>query len=264
MTNPDDKGKPETTPQGNAPSWVDEVLGSSKAAPPTPAPAPASAAPGTTPPLTGPADLKIPETRPSAPPPPASAGSGDDWVARATGGTAKAPQMPTGPDVTPRPTQSTSEVLSDFMRPIVNEVGGRTAAGPASPPQAQAQPADPWPSTPQPSTPPVPYPNQPYQGRTSSDISQKKLIAGLLGIFLGSLGVHKFYLGMNQAGIIMLAATIGGWILGVIGSFIIVGAVFFLVPMIVSIVGLIEGIIYLTKSDADFEREYVIGKKQWL
>jgi len=27
-----------------------------------------------------------------------------------------------------------------------------------------------------------------------------KLVAGLLGIFLGSIGVHKFYLGDNKAG----------------------------------------------------------------
>ena len=46
--------------------------------------------------------------------------------------------------------------------------------------------------------------------------------------------------------------------------FFIVGAVFFLVPMLVSLLGLVEGIIYLTKSDADFQREYITGKKAWL
>src|SRR5689334_20133589 len=55
----------------------------------------------------------------------------------------------------------------------------------------------------------------------TSDVSSRKLIAGLLGIFLGSLGVHKFYLGQTQAGIIMLAVTLGGWFLGIIGSLII-------------------------------------------
>jgi TM2 domain-containing membrane protein YozV len=98
----------------------------------------------------------------------------------------------------------------------------------------------------------------------SADTSTKKLIAGLLAIFLGSLGIHKFYLGMTRAGVIMLAATIGGWILGVIGSLIIVGAIFFLIPLAVSILGLIEGILYLTKSDAEFEAKYVRGKQEWL
>ena len=50
----------------------------------------------------------------------------------------------------------------------------------------------------------------------------------------------------------------------VIGSFIIVGAVFFLVPFLVGLLGFIEGVIYLTKSDADFQREYITGKKAWL
>ncbi|MFB9993651.1 NINE protein [Deinococcus oregonensis] len=98
----------------------------------------------------------------------------------------------------------------------------------------------------------------------SADTSTKKLIAGLLAIFLGSLGIHKFYLGMTRAGVIMLAATIGGWFLGVIGSLIIVGAVFFLIPLAMSILGLIEGILYLTKSDAEFDAKYVRGKQEWL
>ena len=45
-------------------------------------------------------------------------------------------------------------------------------------------------------------------------MAQKKLIAGLLAIFLGGLGVHKFYLGNTQPGVIMLAATIGGFTIG--------------------------------------------------
>ncbi len=60
---------------------------------------------------------------------------------------------------------------------------------------------------------------------------EKKIIAGLLAIFLGALGIHKFYLGYTKAGIIMLLVTVltlgfGGFIMGIIGF--------------------IEGIIYLT------------------
>lgn len=35
-----------------------------------------------------------------------------------------------------------------------------------------------------------------------------KLVAGLLGIFLGSIGVHKFYLGDSKAGIIRIVVTV--------------------------------------------------------
>jgi TM2 domain-containing membrane protein YozV len=79
---------------------------------------------------------------------------------------------------------------------------------------------------------------------TGEDIKNKKLVAGLLGILLGGFGVHKFYLGMTTAGIIQL--VIGVFTCGIGG-----------------IIGLIEGIIYLTKSDQDFYQTYVVEKKQW-
>ena len=37
----------------------------------------------------------------------------------------------------------------------------------------------------------------------------------------------------------------------------------YLVWLAMGIVGLIEGILYLTKSDEDFEQIYVVGKKPW-
>ena len=78
--------------------------------------------------------------------------------------------------------------------------------------------------------------------------ADKKIAAGICGILLGALGIHKFILGYTMQGIIMLLVTVltfgfGGFIMGIIG--------------------LIEGIIYLTKSDADFVATYVIGKKGW-
>jgi TM2 domain-containing membrane protein YozV len=81
-----------------------------------------------------------------------------------------------------------------------------------------------------------------------SDVSQKKLIAGILAILLGGLGVHKFFLGMTNSGLIMLLVTVltcgaGGAVMGVIG--------------------IVEGILYLTKSDEEFERTYLIEKKAW-
>lgn len=80
------------------------------------------------------------------------------------------------------------------------------------------------------------------------DLKQRKLIAGLVGIFVGYLGVHKFFLGYNKEGLIMLLVTLLTCGAG--------GAV-------MSVIGLIEGIIYLTKSDEEFEATYITGKKPW-
>ena len=80
----------------------------------------------------------------------------------------------------------------------------------------------------------------------------KKILAGILAVVLGSLGIHKFILGYNKEGIIMLAVTI------VLGAFTCgIGA------SLMGIVGLIEGIIYLTKSDEEFYNTYQVGKKPW-
>jgi TM2 domain-containing membrane protein YozV len=70
----------------------------------------------------------------------------------------------------------------------------------------------------------------------------KKVVAGILGILLGGFGIHKFYLGYTTAGIIQILLSCVG-----IGS----------------IIGLIEGIIYLTKSDEEFYETYQVGKKEW-
>ncbi len=72
----------------------------------------------------------------------------------------------------------------------------------------------------------------------------KKILAGLLGIFFGGLGIHKFVLGYNKEGIILLIATL-----------VTCGAA--------TIIGFIEGIIYLTKSDEDFYNTYQRSKKSW-
>ncbi|QTN32219.1 TM2 domain-containing protein [Akkermansiaceae bacterium] len=81
--------------------------------------------------------------------------------------------------------------------------------------------------------------------------TDKKLIAGILGIVLGSFGVHKLYLGYTVPGVIMLSV-------GLVGLFVCG-----LPTMAVGIVGLIEGILYLTKTDSEFVKTYVVGKKEW-
>ena len=91
-----------------------------------------------------------------------------------------------------------------------------------------------------------------------SDASEKKILAGILGILLGSLGVHKFVLGYSKEGTIMLGLTLAGWVL----TFCTFGLTFFL-PLAVSVIGLVEGIIYLAKSDEEFAATYIEGNKPW-
>ena len=78
--------------------------------------------------------------------------------------------------------------------------------------------------------------------------ASNKIAAGVCGILIGSLGVHKFILGYTGAGLIMLLVTVltcgfGG--------------------IVMHLIGLIEGIIYLTKSDEEFVRTYIEGRREW-
>jgi TM2 domain-containing membrane protein YozV len=84
----------------------------------------------------------------------------------------------------------------------------------------------------------------------------KKVLAGVLGILLGSLGIHKFILGYNTEGIILLAISI----LGYATLCIFIGAFILWIP---GLIGLIEGIIYLTKSDEEFYNTYQVNKRPW-
>lgn len=74
--------------------------------------------------------------------------------------------------------------------------------------------------------------------------ADKKIVAGLLGILVGSLGVHKFVLGYTTEGLIQIGISVVTCGIG-------------------GIIGLIEGIIYLTKSDEDFVRTYIQSKRGW-
>ncbi len=87
--------------------------------------------------------------------------------------------------------------------------------------------------------------DQPTPSGAKPEGAEKKLIAGLLGILLGSLAIHKFYLGYTKPAVIHLVI-----------SLVTCGAVG-------SIIGLIEGIIYLTMSDEEFVETYVKNEKAW-
>ncbi len=81
-----------------------------------------------------------------------------------------------------------------------------------------------------------------------ADRASSKIAAGVCGILLGSLGVHKFILGYTGAGLIMLLVTV---------------LTCFVASPVMHIIGLIEGILYLTKSDEEFVKTYVDGRKAW-
>jgi TM2 domain-containing membrane protein YozV len=80
----------------------------------------------------------------------------------------------------------------------------------------------------------------------------KKVTAGILAILLSGFGVHKFYLGYTTEGVIMLVLTLGAGI-------ITCGAA----ALVMSVIGMVEGVIYLMKSDEEFERIYVTGRRGW-
>lgn len=87
--------------------------------------------------------------------------------------------------------------------------------------------------------------------------ASKKIPAGIVAIFFGGFGIHKFILGQTGAGIIMLSVWLIGMFLGMC----------LLVPILLSlamqVIGIIEGVIYLSKSDEDFYQTYGLRRKEW-
>jgi len=87
-----------------------------------------------------------------------------------------------------------------------------------------------------PATPPVPG-----AAPVAASGQKSKLAAGLLGIFLGGYGIHRFYLGYTGLGVTMLVLTLVGWAT----CWIIIG-----IPLLIGVWvwGLIEGILILVGS----------------
>jgi TM2 domain-containing membrane protein YozV len=88
--------------------------------------------------------------------------------------------------------------------------------------------------------------------------ASNKIAAGLCGILLGAFGVHKFILGYSGTGGAMLAITL----CSLFGIFFTCGLTS-IGYVAMHIIGLVEGIIYLTKSDEEFVRIYVDGRREW-
>ena len=74
--------------------------------------------------------------------------------------------------------------------------------------------------------------------------ADKKVLAGVMGILFGGLGIHRFILGDTSGGLIRIVISVVTCGVG-------------------SVIGLIEGIIYLTKTDEDFVATYIEGNKAW-
>ena len=96
-------------------------------------------------------------------------------------------------------------------------------------------------------------PSQPYvQPQQVYRSGKDRIVAGLLAILLGGFGIHKFYLGYNSVGFIMLGVSI-------LGSIFTLG----LAGMVMWVIGIVEGIIYLTNDQQSFDHTYVYNMKEW-
>ena len=87
--------------------------------------------------------------------------------------------------------------------------------------------------------------------RDQQQPSREQLTAGILAILLGGLGVHKFYLGNTAAGLVMLLVSV------------VTFPCYFGGLIVMSVIGVVEGVMYLTKSRREFHRDYVIRRQAW-
>ena len=87
---------------------------------------------------------------------------------------------------------------------------------------------------------------------TDAEIQSKKTTAGLLGLFFGAFGAHKFVLGYQKEGFIYLGVSIIGGVITCGGAL-----------AVTSIIALIESIMILTKTPEEFKRKYVDMKTPW-
>lgn len=126
--------------------------------------------------------------------------------------------------------------------------------------QPQPQPAQQQPTPqPQPVQQPGGYRTQPGQpggyypqAPAAYRAPKQRKIAVVLGFFLGSLGIHKFYMGKTVPGIIALLVTL-------LGSIFTFG----IAAVVMAVIAEIEVLFYLCMSDEEWQNAYIIGDRQW-
>ena len=176
----------------------------------------------------------------AAPAEPAKAAEPEpEWVPYSTAQAIPPTAAPQATPVQPQPQAPTAASASTASYPQ-----------PAGAPPAPGQPASGYYAPPGYYGYQQPYYQQPYSQPMVT--TKDHVAAGLLAIFLGAFGIHKFYLGYNTAGFIMLAVTIIGGVL-----------TFSLASWVIWVIAIIEGILYLTKSQTEFEQIYVLNKREW-
>jgi TM2 domain-containing membrane protein YozV len=137
--------------------------------------------------------------------------------------------------------------LDILLRVTFREINMSQPENPSNvPPGSEPPPPPPGYGVPPGYPPPPGYPAYTPRPAYLQEASSKKLVTGLLGIFLGAFGVHKFVLGYTTAGVIMLVVSLTCVGYGVM-----------------HIIGIIEGILYLTKSDEEFYQTYMANKREW-
>ncbi|MFN3652143.1 MAG: FHA domain-containing protein [Armatimonadota bacterium] len=112
----------------------------------------------------------------------------------------------------------------------------------AAPPLRPEPPAAPFPPVP----PPLPGPSYaphpaPYVVYHPVRPQKDRVIAGLLAIFLGWLGIHFFYLNQPKWGLAFLAMNLP----------------FCIGTIVTAPLSILQGILYLASTDEDFQRKYV-------
>ena len=143
-----------------------------------------------------------------------------------------------------------SQQASDVWGQTYWQASGQAYQRSQGPWQANQQSQGPWQANQAYSQPYGQPCQQPYAQAAPN--TKDHVAAGLLAIFLGSLGIHKFYLGYNTPGFIMLAVTI-------VGSIFSLG----LAGLAMVVISIVEGVLYLSKSQTEFEQVYVFNKKEW-
>lgn len=180
------------------------------------------------------------------------------------------------PPHAPRPDETTAAGDAPYAPPAPPSSSSQPAPAQPYTPYGQAQPAPQQPQYSQPQGQPYqqypeqqhpqqpqaqPYQQQPYYGAPAPQ-GKSRIAAGLLGIFLGSLGIHRFYLGYTAIGLTQLLVTVGGWVLMIVGAVLAFAGIgipiFFLAWMMVvgvGIWGLVEGILFLASQQGTFSQD---------